>query len=397
LAQSGVDSLRGCDSGETIEDLAGALLRVSDGFDQNYSRIRAWRGTFRVTETTLITGERLAAAVHRASDSTAPDNTPVRSARQSRSFLGEFAVDFPGDRLFTAKRLVGPSILEDGKTERVDSVDRLSLRAIVTPDRYYHFDPERVHGAFAGLDDWAIRRGRTAFRDPLSKARNSEWSDLTDPRRFYWVQGDVAHFGGYFRDWAHRLASSDVPDSIRKTFSGTAQTTPTGQSYCLILAGHQQLIVRSDVGWNVTLMKQFEPRTDRLLSEREIRYREQDGVFVPAAVVLRVLDSDGQTYFDFDWELIESELNVEFDDSSFSLQHLGLEEGERLVDRVDQVGYVYRNGRLVDPLPMKLAPEAAARETEFEPSPEAAVHWRVWLSLVLAACTVGVWLIYSRK
>ena len=128
LAQGGIDSPKGCDSGESIKDLAGALQRVSDGFDQNYSRIRTWRGMFRVTETTLITGERLAAAVDRASNSTAPDSPPVRSARQSRSFLGEFAVDFAGDRLFTAKRLAGPSTLEDGKAELVDTVDRLSLR-----------------------------------------------------------------------------------------------------------------------------------------------------------------------------------------------------------------------------------------------------------------------------
>jgi hypothetical protein len=329
---------------ERISNTAAALEMLAQQFAANYEQLRTWSGTYRFVDTTVFTGEG-AVLMNKISPADGIDSAgPVRKHDVCR---GEFAINFDTGELFTTtiieKSAISPA---SGGEERVVSTQESEARSIVTEQHYLHMDSKAIHGPFRGLEDWSVKSGRAAFKDPVTRNERQSESSIIDPRRFFWVSGIELTYGDYFANYAKMLVagSQGKADFLVESAKGDE-----GTDFRVRISGHQELVVRSAKGFCPTSIVQKTMDGKGLMSVRDMRYVEQNGVFVPNRVDFTLFDDDGQgVHFERTWTLEKSEINQPLAADTFSYKQLGLQEGERVVDRIEGIGYLYRNGELTD-------------------------------------------------
>lgn len=138
----------------------------------------------------------------------------------------------------------------------------------------------------------------------------------------------------------------------------------------------------SKVGYNVTNYACLHSR-DGLRHDMAVEYALIGDTWVPSSVSARWAAEDGE-HLRFQRTLVMEDIRINepIDPRTFSFASLGLEDGERVLDRIDSQLYVYLDGELLTP--------AEHLETTLEP-PRQRWMWVLWLNLLvllLIACVV---------
>lgn len=337
---------------DRLDNTPNALDALAAQIKANYQAIRTWWGTYRseykeVYDAKSAEGFLLAVGL---------ESTPVKETVTRRSTTrGEFAIDFTMDNLFSSMRRDGPIAVEIDGRPPIPAKSHMHERSIVTPEHYVHLEPDRSHdnGTFMGLEDWKVRTGRVAFRDPAEEGRNEMFGQVIDPRKFMWIGGKEP-WGDYLATWATLLRKPDTSDAVIRTFSVARDGTKEPPAFRVWIGGHQEIVFDGAVSFNPVSLVQYEPNSDKkLVSRWKWEYRKQAGVYVPALMRLINYTPDGKSVrSDWTWTLLESRVNEPIAPSVFSYRQLGLKDGERVIDRIENVGYVYRDGKLTEPKKM---------------------------------------------
>lgn len=381
------------DPGELLQDIEVTCLA-------NYSQIASWEGEYTFFENIRIVdndGSEGKQFGVNESDSTGVFRKGVQG-------ICRFAVDTVNDQLFVDwepqiaiirsvpggrevyRQMTGQPPLKRGDGRTASLLRR--RRSIVTSEHWLHSVPGKEYGRFL-LEPEGVRHvGPAGFRDPSGDAGNYFWRDVVDVRLFFGVQGRTTW--QMIHEVATTLSSDEHPEGIdvsRSPVDGgemlrIALTPKTGGQ----LEMRVKLYLDSRVQWNLTRAIVDGPAES--FQEAWIwEYEDKNGVFIPSKFIKTISDS-GNREFERGFDLVESELNHQIDEVTFSYGSLGLGNGDRVVDRLQEKVYVLKDGTPVEP---KYGLQAVQEQ------PRSAVKTWVLILINAVACVIAIGLFWKSR
>lgn len=392
-ARPSQDALKFVAIGE--RDVASTLANFAAQMTSNYQSIRTWKGTYQFHDIHLIEGD--VAKLLRDGIDGESDSDPS-SLVKTETCNGEFAIDFESDSLFTTIRRDGPTQFVDRETREQAGPRKyqpgLYERNIVTPEHYLQLEPNEIYGRLRVHRDWAVKHGPVAFRNPAADGQNDQYGQVVDPRRFMWYK---APFGEYFGHWARLLEQPKTGKDVRKMFKLAKAQIENRLMVRLRVEDREEYLFDSSVGFN-PIFSSRKPGKGIPLRERKYEYRETDGVYVVSRLLMTIFADDGKTIsFKRDWTLGECTLNGPIDPATFTYANLGLQDGNRVVDKIENVGYIYRDGKLTDPvrfreIPRRPHPGQRTPIEDVEPVPQ---QWLIIANVAVVVLVIAV-LVFVR-
>ena len=317
------------------------MRAFSAGLKSNYERIVTWKGTYRFEEEEWFRGDRARRLGEGLGISDLPATEPV--IRRNVAGRGEFAVNVERDLLFVSFQTAKPELRGTDK-----EVLPYHQRSIITPEHYLHFQPNARWGrSKMVVSENAI--GRAAFRDPVAKSEGQQWGYIPDPRQFFaygrpfWREIEIIAEAllaeGSLEIDGHALRLSYRP--ARREYFLTVPGKAGAGSYKFL-----EYTFDEDAGFNVVSLV-MRDSDGRVYQDFKWQHQLLDGTYVPSRARYVMPGKDGQhIQFSRTWELEESRLNVTLDPDTFTYRNLGLEEGDRFLDNIEGVEYIYRGGEL---------------------------------------------------
>jgi hypothetical protein len=230
-------------------------------------------------------------------------------------------------------------------------------RSVVTPVHFLHVDPNGNVGELeeqANLPGFPVV-GRVAYRDDTEHAERlmSHWT-VVNPQRFYWSSPLPTYQA--LRGYAARLEEKrDFPLTIEKLDGRDPPVYFVAVGYGLYGDALNRKPVRVvtqrfevSLGCNVTSRVQA-TADGHTLEEADVEYALVDGIFVPTTYQLRKFHRHGGVQFERKVVFIDQVVNKLIEPSTFTFAHLGLKDGERVIDRIDGGLWIYKQGHLIDP------------------------------------------------
>ena len=277
-----------------------------------------------------------------------------------------FVLSAPDNSLYTSISTERSTLIRDGEKNSIDIPlpNCLPQESIVTSDKYYFFHPGLQYGQFERLPRDRVEPEPAVFRDPMQKAQELKDSVVVDPRNLL----------GYARPFSEELetavyllrelGSKPLPNGmnaarvVRIVESGAGEQ----QKYVISIsltrnpqedlskAMQFQLVLEAKNGYNFTDVTVKTP-DGRVTQTMNWEYQKRDGIFLPGKVVRMNIGGDGTTIANERVYTLKScQLNAPISASAFTIGQFGVKDGTRVMDRVEEVCYRYRNGELVDPV-----------------------------------------------
>lgn len=362
------------------EESLQALQLLSKQIRKNYEQLRTWSGKYQIQDKQRV----IAPEIYKDIFLTEPTYPLLR-----RDY-GEltFDVDIPGNKVAVDLKLKPPEFNEtatgndvpvrilnapddgpvqkgsppsgDGAGHGLDA-NGFFQQSIVSANDYLSFEPHLQYGDFEGSKAMKIV-GRAAFRNPVEKAKGQEWGVIPDPRGFF---GDGSR---YFEEIDRLIKAWTFPESKDYTLRQRQEMRDTIQVfrskgdaphyYKVVFApppaaGKKILEIGRTYserdGFNPTLAWQGESGTNGIPGlQTTLGYRLESGVHIPVSVV-RLSTADKESIkFHRVLKLLETRVNQPIDAGKFTIDRFGLNEGERLVDRIDGTIRQKQGSELVD-------------------------------------------------
>jgi len=332
---------------EACEDM---LSFFSSQQRSNFQRIETWQGAYTYDDVHNYLGYRAAknASVYGIDD---PDS--IQAIAKHVSGSGKFALRPRTNELFTTHIADSTDIQVQRKSGAQQEIESLNYmqRSVVTPEHYLHFQPN-VRYAASSTPQAGDVNGRCAFRDSVAKSERQEWGILVDPCKFF---GDGAPYYKTMEAFAEtvrkgiRIPGREDLDPIQVFHESVGEsgrykvlyTAPMGQSIITT-----EMVIDPAAGFNVTQVS-YVLEGGVVQQEWQIAYEEKDGVFLPNRIERVIFDIEtGTERFKRTVTLTESSLNEVLPDKTFTWESLGLAEGDRFIDNLENKEYIVRNGRL---------------------------------------------------
>jgi len=341
------------------EDEISALELISARIQENHTRFHTWSGSYTVEEVMLVKGataENLATKLGR--------DVVVEGAKFLKIERGrcEFAVDVRTDALYSSLKVDGPPKMINVYTGYEAEIDLTPThqRSILTPEHFLSFNPDRMHGPLKEFPAYshgdAAKSGRTAFRTRAVEGKAALNTVVVDPRTFLFEYPSKDSAGRF----AKMLKSGDQQDIERSqatefqvfhaevdgaTLFKVSYHSPTPDKTDILV----ERIYSEAAGYN-PLEERLSQLPDRALRQRfEWDYVNTDDIYVPKMHRRQFASLEGPDRFDRTYRLVEAKVNQPIDPSTFTPAQLGLEEGDRLVDQIEQKFSIYHGEALVAP------------------------------------------------
>jgi len=327
------------DSGQHIE----VLRFLAAENEANYRRLRTWKGHIRL-EDTVDSGGPTEGGPNGAP--TAPDE---RSTPPAMPAGVDFAANLSSHSLYT-------TYVREPGGELAPGTRVFAQRSVVTPVHFLHMDPNANVGELeeqANLPGFPVV-GRVAYRDDTEHAERlmSYWT-VVNPQRFFWSSPLPTYQA--LRGYAARLEEKrDFPLTIEK-LDGDPPVYFVAVGYGMYGDAANRKPVRVvtqrfevSTGCNVTSRVQA-TADGHTLEEADVEYALVDGIFVPTTFHLRKFYRNGEAQFERKVVFVDQVVNKPVEPSTFTFAHLGLKDGERVVDRIDGGLRIYKQGHLIDP------------------------------------------------
>ncbi len=312
--------------------------------EANYRKLRTWQGHIRL-EDAVDVEEPPEGGPNGAA--TAPKE---RSAPAVMPASVDFVANLASDSLYT-------TYIRESAGESAPETHLFARRSVVTPVHFLHLDPNGIVGE---LEDQANlpgfpRVGRVAYREePKHGERLMAYSSVVDPRRFFW-SSSLPTFEA-LRGYATRLQETeDFPVTIEKLEGSDPAVYFVAVGSGMHRDGRHPRPARvvtqrieASAGCNVTSRVRASADGD-ILEEADVEYALVDGIFLPTTYHLRRFHRDGGVQLERKFVFVDQVVNKLVEPSTFTLAHLGLKDGERVVDKIDGGLRIYKRGHLIDP------------------------------------------------
>lgn len=384
-------------SDERFQERIDRLELMAEQCEANYYKILTWQSSYVIGDVTLWSSADLARLAPGVS---APGSEPWHKEDSGVVHLTyEAATDRFRTELIREKAYLTRN--REGEHITVPLPIAVSQTSIYSQDGLFFLEPDLDYADLAEIPAMHGHIGRVAFREPPEKAAKQMHSNVIDPRslfsytRFFWdeirMAAKLLKVAKQSEDESLRRLmdrsvtiqeyesgdESTVTIKIRLTQGGATDNKPTRTIRMRASPKHafnfKSVGVSNESGKDVELVTWV--------------YEELDGIWIPKHKSRSLLDGQDSSLIHTRFLIHqESRLNEPLDPDAFELKSLGLQDGERVVDRVERMGYVYRNGKLAEPVSFDALPDQRKKS---EPNPEdSRSGWftlLVWINIFVLA------------
>lgn len=324
------------------------LTMISDSIHSNYDQIKTWQGKLEVITDYIYEGARAEKVFKEDTDGKGDTPNIIREHRESTI---EFSANTEKESLYANYYPAGPLEYSDPESGRNLGSRGIAARrkAVVTPE--YQIDC---------MGD-TMRNGVIMSRKAVKQARQksrpmcmSNMHPVYDPRELFAV------FGNHIWEVFHRMAQH-INEHRNFTVDGYELKVEERKNGSVVeyhiqqpvkIAPDQYLFVSmtfsSSKDFNIILYQETD-HNGRLLQKRTWNYDLVDGVYLPSAITKQDFELDtGDLRSEEIITLKDSKINRPIPSETFTYKNLGLENGDKFTDRIENKEYTYRDEMLIE-------------------------------------------------
>ncbi|NQT15404.1 MAG: hypothetical protein HQ582_21790 [Planctomycetes bacterium] len=337
------------------------LQMLADHTKGNYEKIRTWQGTCAV---------RLQQSLSRAYVAKAfggiLEEQDVSALTQEFDFAMQFAVDIQSESIYRSKETSAMRFTKQGSKETVEipGVKPADARSVVTREHYVDFSPKVRTPAFGVLPDHPEARDkRAAFRNPVEESEGHRRGDLMDPRDFFGFSSSYP-FGEELIGYISAMKGESGEDLMRRANDRLTvyQAVDRDGTWCRLVMKltapdgaseiYSTTIWSPAAGFNpVRLVMAKDRAGEQPIRIMQWQWELSGDVYVPAWVSESTYGPEGgEPSYQRETTIEECAVNRPLEPGQFTYRGLGLAEGDLVLDRIEDVVYVMRDGE-----PEKLA------------------------------------------
>lgn len=335
------------------EEAQDTLRLIAAQIRQNQERVQTWVGIAEIKENLVYGSDKIQALskISPTFKSIAPNISSDQGVKRTGSGIVSFATDIRQDKMYSKLQIFKPETTNSITGKEYDNAyNEFDQASIITPETYMHFQPNMWYGR-SQVPVTDGERKRAAFIDPVENIRERLCSDVVDPRQFGCVMGEPAcQLLDRIVDWMAKgentINGQEVKVSVERESEGV---------YRLIYSGSNEggakitgeYVFDEKVGLNIVsnTVKWGDKQWVRIQSNWE--YTKNNGVYVPSKVTRVNYDEQGNVKFSRDFSIKDSKINVPVGNHTFTLEQLGVEDGDRVINNIENIEYTYNNGKLV--------------------------------------------------
>ena len=277
----------------------------------------------------------------------------------------DFAINFPEDRLNWKYTCISTNTSDEVFTDipgaipssQIDNInDSLSFHAIYLPNFVYiRRSLKPVTGQLQSIPDYALSEQNVVFRLALEDQLPSNYSQRSDPRYFFSParggDGKWSPYWGSFAGISSILLGKNGEETKQRinAFFKLFQCDTSGGDvlYKISVMNEKnepfdEEIYSSVYGFNLINKTQFAS-----LDEPDIAftwtYKEANGVYIPSRYT--IFHSPGGSIICY--KLLYEKLNLNLSKDVFSMQALGIKDGDVLLDFPEKTNYIFQKGKPV--------------------------------------------------
>jgi hypothetical protein len=341
---------------EGLAEKAAVVRMLSQQTKANYDKIDTWEGSYSYREQWQVEGEAAKVFCDAAQINPSANQLPLTSVS---SLMATFAIDFANDSLFSTfeadrpaeVRLRTGELLRGAHGVATDPhVVATNVISIITPEHYLSFMPTVNHTSLPDYPKLALEDGvgRMAFREPSRNGKTGPWGTVFDPRFLFGFEMPPAHawLGGLYSFAMN--ATPEQKKELDNSLDVKKERTGDESVYTIVLKRSQEQEITFDghVGFNPVKLRVKE-QGGRLRWEQSWEYQQINDIYIPAKVQFLEYGDDGNIVVDRNVELRKCSVNRPIAPNVFSYDQFGLKNGERVLDKIDGVLFVYQDGNLV--------------------------------------------------
>jgi hypothetical protein len=318
----------------------------------NYENISTWQGEFRIEEDNYYYGEQCRHLP------IAPNDPAIDSNSIRRSVTGfvKFVTDIPNNKLYTELVPIVKYRALDLDKDIVMNTRYSTIRSIVTSDEYLSYEPNHIYASDTVIDGKWQPHSRAAFRRSVKEASKEQWGEVRDPSKYFFQDNRATWDNLYalrsvLTGDVNSVIASHIHISIteEKATEGTKYhiksqlSTPTNKDASIDII----MTLDSSVGFNLTSRKVVD-RTGKTLQTLDLTYEEINGLYLPKSVHFVTFSPSGQKPFDSQITFTKSILNMPIPAETFTYKNLGLEDGNKFIDKILDKEYIYQGQTLIE-------------------------------------------------
>ena len=339
-------------------NFAGILTMINGRVEENYDRIKTWRGKVNMVFNNAYKGEQVKSLYEEMLvDKPLPDEI-IDHVELDR----EFAVDVNKGLLYESTYPDAQQYIIDAKTNKNLKLNELvrigSGNKILTPN-YQVSCRERKNSDGIVVSRKAIKQKRPAGKLTCQ----SNLPPVFDPRDTIRIFGDItgksfSPLGGTFAKYLNFFDKKPLLDgyptiTIEECVLGDIKKyritliSLAEDSNGVTIYLFDKLVCSSEVGFNVVSYSHTDAE-GKILEEKTFEYDLFNGVYLPVQKIDLSFDySTGNLKQQNTITFFNEKVNEPISEDVFTYKNLGLQENDRLIDKMEGKEYKYEDANLV--------------------------------------------------
>lgn len=321
------------------------LTMISNRIRSNYERIKTWQGEQEFTIDTIYEGAEAKRKFDTRTDGIGKTPDIVVWHIEGRT---QFAVDLEKDFLYRKVTRENPPRYMDFETGRDLGTKSMPSQkiSIVTPEYYINCLP------------YTMRDGAITSRKFVKKVRQKGLTctnlspPVSDPRECFVVGRPIWEtFGRLLQDMElHGEVSIDgyaLKVEERKDGNDTEHRIQIPGKVSPIDYLFKTMVFSGNKGFNITSVE--ETMSDgKLLHTKTWDYDLVNGVYVPSRTTEQIFErKNGELSYEAKYTFKNQKINQSIPAETFTYKNLGLQNGDKFIDKISDREYTYQDGELI--------------------------------------------------
>jgi len=322
------------------------LTMISGQVRSNYECIKTWEGEGDFTIDRIYEGDAAERIFNTQTDGMGEIPKVVL-----RHIDGghKFAVDLEKDFLYTEVNRENPPSYIDFETGRDIGTRAVPSQkiSIVTPEYYINYGPQQMRNGVITSRKF-VKKG---YKEGVANKNLSP--PVSDPRESFMIEVPIRReafprvleyiklHGEYSVD-GYALKVEECTDGNLTKYRILIPGRVSPEHYIFVT-----MFFSSAKGFNIVLWEETNPE-GKLLHKKTWDYDLVNSVYVPSRTTEQIFRwKNGELSYESKYTYKEQQVNIPIPDETFTYKNLGLQDGDKFIDKIQDKEYTYQDGELV--------------------------------------------------
>jgi len=326
------------------EQVPEVLNFLSTAIKSNYEKITTWKGEADFLSEQIIDGDEAGNIFRKKTDG---KGAVPQSILRLKTANIQFIIDVANDSIYEHIFREDPiRYFNNESGNDLGTKSRLhEAVSIVTPQEFIHCVPRQLKGNTI-----------TSYRAIKQTSRQKETiarKGIFDPRLLIYMGNPVWN---YLDSWRRRFQESNGEVKVGN-YSPIFEEGRSGDNivYHLLLPARTaednytflNMYFSSEAGYNMTKLQVLGPDY-KVYANMNCEYYVLNGIYIPKRIETQDFNLDnGTVRYKEQYILINQQLNQSLDKNTFTYKNLGLKNGDKFIDKIENREYIYQDANLV--------------------------------------------------